>query len=124
MNRQELAKYKSELMARKAETIQSSRRREEIQVERAADAADEVTLASGREFAMRLLDSDARKLKEIQAALDRIQDKSYGICLACEEKILPKRLNAVPWASYCVSCQEKHDRMEREDVPIEFQQAA
>src|SRR5271167_140428 len=47
------------------------------------------------------------QLRQIQEALDRLQGGDYGICLSCEEAIPPKRLQAVPWAKYCVRCQER-----------------
>jgi DnaK suppressor protein len=49
---------------------------------------------------------DMNLLREISAALHRIETGHYGVCLECEEEISPKRLNAVPWARYCVVCQE------------------
>jgi DnaK suppressor protein len=47
------------------------------------------------------------RLRQIQEALDRLQGGEYGICLSCEEPIPAKRLQAVPWAKYCVKCQER-----------------
>jgi DnaK suppressor protein len=49
---------------------------------------------------------DMRHLREINDALHRIDTDQYGICLECEEPISTKRLDAVPWAKYCVTCQE------------------
>jgi DnaK suppressor protein len=49
---------------------------------------------------------DMRHLREINDALHRIETEHYGICLECEEPISQKRLDAVPWAKYCVTCQE------------------
>jgi DnaK suppressor protein len=49
---------------------------------------------------------DVRHLREINDALHRIDTDQYGICLECEEPISAKRLDAVPWAKYCVTCQE------------------
>jgi len=49
---------------------------------------------------------DVRHLREINDALHRMDTEQYGICLECEETISQKRLDAVPWAKYCVSCQE------------------
>src|SRR6478609_10543032 len=48
---------------------------------------------------------DMKLLREISDALHRIDTKTYGICLECEEPISQKRLDAVPWARYCVTCQ-------------------
>jgi DnaK suppressor protein len=50
---------------------------------------------------------DMKLLREISDALLRIDHGHYGICMECEEPISPKRLDAVPWARYCVGCQEK-----------------
>jgi DnaK suppressor protein len=49
---------------------------------------------------------DTKLLREIADGLHRIDAGLYGICLECEEPISPKRLDAVPWARYCVKCQE------------------
>ena len=53
-------------------------------------------------------------LRQIRRALARIEDGSYGVCLHCEEDISPKRVNAVPWAAFCIKCQEQVDRHEIE----------
>lgn len=50
---------------------------------------------------------ETRLLREISGALHRMESEQYGVCLECEEPISEKRLNAVPWARYCVSCQDK-----------------
>jgi DnaK suppressor protein len=49
---------------------------------------------------------DYVQLRMIEEALDRLSSNDYGYCLACERPIPAKRLDAVPWARYCVSCQE------------------
>ena len=49
---------------------------------------------------------DAKLLREIADALHRIDVGTYGVCMECEEEISQKRLDAVPWAKYCVTCQE------------------
>jgi DnaK suppressor protein len=50
---------------------------------------------------------DAKLLREIMDALHRIELGVYGVCMECEEPISAKRLEAVPWARYCVGCQER-----------------
>lgn len=49
---------------------------------------------------------DVMLLREIDDALERIDDGSYGTCMECEEPISLKRLEALAWARYCVPCQE------------------
>jgi len=50
---------------------------------------------------------DMKLLREISDALRRIDQDNYGVCMECEEPISAKRLEAVPWARYCVTCQER-----------------
>jgi DnaK suppressor protein len=50
---------------------------------------------------------DLKLLREVQAALRRVQQGTYGVCAACDEPISAKRLEAVPWAKFCVQCQER-----------------
>src|SRR5215475_11807673 len=50
---------------------------------------------------------DMKLLREVSGALHRIDNGQYGVCLECEEPISAKRLEAVPWARYCVTCQDK-----------------
>ncbi len=45
-------------------------------------------------------------LREVEEALARVKEGTYGICAECEEPISPKRLQALPWAKFCVRCQE------------------
>ena len=71
-------------------------------------------LAGQREFAARTLERETKSLMQIDAALKRIEDGEFGICLDCEEPISRKRLAAVPWAAYCLHCQEMHDAEEPE----------
>lgn len=49
---------------------------------------------------------DIKLLREVNDALRRIAQGTYGTCQECEEPISGKRLDAVPWARYCVRCQE------------------
>ena len=45
-------------------------------------------------------------LREVEEALMRVKDGTYGVCQECEEPISQKRLQALPWAKFCVRCQE------------------
>lgn len=98
------------LEQKRTELARGLQRRDEIAIEKSADLLDEIQLASERELAIRNADREAVLLRDVRAALHRLQDGSYGICVECEEEIGPKRLAAVPWASRCVRCQEISDR--------------
>jgi len=114
MTKTDLEKFKNILETKRAELSGSLRNRDEIVIEKAPDALDEVQLAGERELAIRNLDRDSNMLRQIRRALGRIADGSYGVCLHCDEDISPKRVAAVPWAAYCIKCQEQVDRHEIE----------
>jgi len=114
MNQTELKKYKTILETKAAELSAGLRNRDEIAIEKTPDAIDEVQLAGERELAIRNLDRESNMLRNVKGALARIADGSYGVCLHCEEDIKPKRLDAVPWTKYCITCQEAADRHEFE----------
>jgi DnaK suppressor protein len=114
MNKTDLEKYKAMLEAKQAELAAGLRNREDIAIEKTPDALDEVQLAGERELAIRNLDRESALLRNIKGALARVADGSYGVCLHCEEDIKLKRLDAVPWAKYCITCQEAADRHEFE----------
>ncbi len=110
MSRSEIERYHAMLEAKKTELSFGLRSREDIAIEKTADTMDEVQFAGERELAIRTLDRESKLLRSICSALARIEDGSYGVCLRCDTAINPKRLGAVPWAAYCVRCQEEADR--------------
>jgi DnaK suppressor protein len=110
MTKQELNKYKETLKKKEAELMRVIVNREGIEIEKSPDALDEVQHAAERELAIRNLDRDSALLRNVRSALARVEDGSYGVCLHCEEDISAKRLHAVPWAAYCITCQEMADR--------------
>lgn len=114
MTKTELNKFKEALEAKQAELAQVLRNREGITIEKSPDALDEVQNAAERELAIRNLDRESNLLRNVRAALHRIEEGTFGVCLHCEEDISIKRLNAVPWAPYCIQCQEIADRNQEE----------
>ena len=70
-------------------------------------ADDDQAQISHDEFvSLRMNGLDYRQLRLVEEALDRLDTGDYGTCLACDEPIAEKRLQALPWAQYCVRCQD------------------
>jgi len=109
MTKSELNKYKSALEAKQAELVHMVRNRDGIAIEKCSDALDEVQHATERELAIRSLDRDSNLLRNVRAALRRLEEGSFGVCLHCEEDVSPKRLAAVPSTAFCIVCQEVAD---------------
>ncbi len=114
MTKSELSRFRKVLEARQSELAKVLRNREGIVIEKSPDALDEVQHATERELAIRTLDRESHLLRNVRGALQRMAEGSYGICMHCEEPISPKRLEAVPWASFCIRCQEIADRNQDE----------
>jgi DnaK suppressor protein len=114
MTKTELNKFKEVLENKQAELAQVLRNREGIAIEKSPDALDEVQNAAERELAIRNLDRESNLLRNVRAALHRIDEGTFGVCAHCEEDISLKRLNAVPWAAYCIQCQEIADKSQEE----------
>ncbi len=124
----QLVKFRNVLEAKKCEVEQMLTHRAEITIEKSADAIDEVQYASERELAICNLDRESKLLFDVRSALRRTKEGTFGICLNCEEEISAKRLAAVPWAPYCITCQERADRdrahEDREMLDGRFESAA
>lgn len=76
----------------------------------AEDLVDRANDAYNREFMLSLSGSERDALLEVEQAIERLDDGSYGQCDHCEETIPAKRLQAVPWARYCIDCQEQAEQ--------------
>jgi len=116
MTKNELNRFRSVLTARVAELDRVSRHRDAIMVERSADQLDEIQAASQRALAVCNLDREFNQLRDACAALRRIDEGSFGTCQECDEDIHAKRLAAVPWAAFCIRCQEAVDRNLEEEM--------
>lgn len=77
------------------------------------DILDSVSEERTRELDMILTDREKQKLKQIDDALDRIEENTYGLCEECGVKIPRARLKVVPFAKHCVECKEAIEREER-----------
>jgi DnaK suppressor protein len=117
MTKNELNRFRAVLTAKVAELERFNRHREGITIERSADQLEEIQAASERVLAVCHLDREFNQLREARAALRRIEESSFGTCQECDEDIHPKRLAAVPWAAYCIQCQEAVDRNVEEMRP-------
>ena len=80
------------------ELLKISGERDSLEIQPMADPLDQVRRSTERDMAVEALNQQARAIREIRSALDRIAEKNYGRCESCEEQIPLKRLDALPWA--------------------------
>jgi DnaK suppressor protein len=109
----DIARFKQRLLDKQQDLLDSiarsdnaARESRDAEVE---DPIDQVTSSELKAGAFAVSTVGARTLEQVRAALQRIQDGSYGKCIDCGRPIEPARLEAVPWTPYCRADQEKHD---------------
>jgi DnaK suppressor protein len=74
------------------------------------DPADQASNSYTKELLFSQSTNERQILKLIDEALERIAEGEYGKCVNCGQEILPKRLEAIPWARYCIRCQELQEK--------------
>jgi DnaK suppressor protein len=109
MTRRDVNRFRKALEATVIELDSSVRQRDGILIEASADQLDRVLGATERELAVHTLEVASAKRRAARAALRRIEEGTYGVCLECEETISPARLAALPAAALCIRCQEAMD---------------
>ena len=111
--------YRDMLLEKKHSVLTSLGMKCDMSVRLGRVAEEDQAPISHDEFVISRLNSlEYTHLRLVNEALDRLETGDYGVCLACERPIAIKRLRALPWARYCVSCQEQvsiFDPQDRED---------
>ena len=77
-----------------------------------ADPADRATAESDRAFTLRIRDRERRLIRKIQAAIQRLDEGTYGICEDCGEDISIPRLKARPVTKLCINCKARQEEGE------------
>lgn len=114
-------KYRGRLLAREQELSEDAARFDaearESRTAEVEDPIDAVTSDEAKAGNFQLGDVAARTLQQVRAALQRINDGTYGFCIDCGRPIEPARLDAIPWTPYCRDDQEKHDKEQVSQEP-------
>ncbi len=107
--RQKLLRWRAELLAESNETLNSL---QEGGIQE-PDIADRASAETDRALELRTRDRERKLIAKIDAALERLQDGSFGYCEETGDPIAVRRLDARPIATLSLEAQERHERMER-----------
>jgi DnaK suppressor protein len=114
MEQRKLKGFKDQLIQRKQEILRAYNKNKsygmEADGEGAQDIADKASNSYTKEFLFSLSNSEREMLHLVDEALLRIQDRRFGICIACSGEIEKRRLDAVPWARHCIACQQLQEQ--------------
>ncbi len=114
MDKKRLEYYKKRLVARREELLKNIARTEEegraADEDPTVDLADKAANSYTKEFLFGQTNHDRFTLAMIEEALSRLKQNEFGLCANCQQEVQQKRLEAVPWARHCITCQEKHEQ--------------
>ncbi len=104
--------YKALLLRKRSELLAEVRRWPEALAAdiKSPDEVEFATRSAEQDLTARTANLRSNTLKEIDRALERVAGGKYGVCESCGEDISPARLAAIPWARFCVPCQESMSR--------------
>ena len=113
MDQKKIQAFREKLLLKKQEILETFTKNKsygmEADGEPSQDIADKAANSYTKEFLFSLSNSERRLLQQVDDAIARIDDRRYGVCASCEDSMNLKRLQAVPWATLCISCQEKQE---------------
>ena len=114
MDKKKVESYRKRLLTKQEELLRMVTRSEqdgrEADEEATQDIVDKAANSYTKEFLFHQSDENRRVLQLVNEALERMKEGTYGECVACQEEVQGKRLEAVPWARHCIECQEKQDQ--------------
>lgn len=101
--RQRLVRHKQEIISLYQQDVRAGQESADDGTE---DIVDRANNSYNRELMFSLSDSERQMLFQVEEALRRIEDGTYGRCANCGQPINVQRLEAVPWTRFCINCQE------------------
>ena len=114
MDQKKLKSMREQLERRKTEILDAFNKNKtygkQADEDGAQDIADKASNSYTKEFLFSLSNSEREALQEVDEALARFDEGRFGVCVACQEVIERKRIEAVPWARHCLGCQQKMEQ--------------
>ena len=114
MEKKKAEQYRKRLLAKQEELLRMVSKSEkdgrQVDEDITQDIADKAANSYTKEFLFHQSDDNRRILQLVTEAMERIKDGTYGLCVACQEEVQAKRLEAVPWTRHCIECQEKQEQ--------------
>lgn len=114
MDQKTLKAFRAKLLQKKQELLEVYNKNKthgkEAGERGAQDIADKASNAYAKEFLFSLSSTERAHLRLVDEALVRAGNRHFGLCVACQGTVEKKRLEAVPWARHCISCQELQEQ--------------
>ena len=124
MTKRQQDKIRTELEQKLSDLRGASSIRHELITERSNDPMNQMQSRQDLDLTVRTIDTTWKTKKAVELALKLLRNGEYGTCQECGEAINPKRLEAIPWTTLCVACQEAQDEMTVGVSDDDFRRAA
>ena len=105
--KEELERLRREVLREVQATSEASR---QLDTEDVPDIGDMSTRSYDRDVLYNISEVQRQKIRDIDTALDLLEQGEYGICVRCSEEIAPKRLEVRPFSRYCIDCKTEVER--------------
>ena len=113
MDQKKMKAFRERLLLKKQQILEAYNKKKtygkEADGEATQDIADKAANSYTKEFLFSLSNTERDILQQVDEAIARLDGRRFGTCASCEEEMNLKRLEAVPWARFCLSCQEKQE---------------
>jgi len=120
MERNDAEQFKHELEVQRGEVLKSLQQveaeRQSLDIESPKDSGDQSVTNLSTESLFERSSQRRTTLRLIEAALRRIAEGSFGVCVTCGEEIKERRLEALPWTQFCLQCQEVIENEVNDDL--------
>ena len=113
MDKKRLDFYRKKLEAKREELMRLMAQNEQDAMaadDATQDIADKAANSYTKEFLFSQSNNERFILQLVDEALKRLKNGGFGLCVQCNQEIQQKRIDAVPWARHCISCQEKQEQ--------------
>jgi RNA polymerase-binding transcription factor len=114
MDQKKIKTFREKLNVKRQEILEAYNKSKtygkEADEDGAQDIADKASNSYTKEFLFSLSNNERDMLQLVDEALRRLEGRRFGVCVVCDDEVDRKRLDAVPWAKYCISCQEKQEQ--------------
>ena len=113
MDKKRLDFYRKKLEAKREELMRMMAQNEQDAMaadDATQDIADKAANSYTKEFLFSQSNNERFILQLVDEALKRVKNGGFGLCVQCNQEIQQKRIDAVPWARHCISCQEKQEQ--------------
>ncbi len=118
MKKSPLTGYREGLLKKREETLANLGMKCDTLASLGRMAEEDQAIISHEEFVSHRMNRlEWVNLRRINAALNRLEAGEYGICQECGEPISERRLQIIPWAEFCVHCQDRQSEDQEEEAP-------